>query len=68
MPLNYSIIYKEIGLFRFVPELSSTPVVQWLSYSPLDPRFAGSIPVGVDGFFKSVNILSMTYFGREVKH
>ena len=30
---------------------SSTPVVQWLSYSPLEPRFAGSIPVGVDGFF-----------------
>ena len=29
----------------------STPVAQWLSYSPLDPRFAGSIPVKVDGFF-----------------
>ena len=29
----------------------STPVVQWLSYSPLDPRFAGSIPAGVVGFF-----------------
>ena len=28
-------------------------MVQWLSYSPLDPRFSGSIPVGVDGFFFS---------------
>ena len=28
----------------------STPVVQWLSYSPLDPRFAGSNPTGVDLF------------------
>ena len=26
-------------------------MVQWLSYSPLDSRFAGSIPPGVDGFF-----------------
>ena len=29
----------------------SAPVVQWLSYLRLDPRFAGSIPAGVDGFF-----------------
>ena len=29
----------------------STPEVQWLSYSPLDPRFAGSIPAGIDRFF-----------------
>ena len=28
-----------------------TPVVPWLSYSPLDPRFMGSNPAGVDGFF-----------------
>ena len=34
-----------------VQKLLSTPEVQWLSYSPLDPRFAGSIPAGVDGFF-----------------
>ena len=45
---------------------TSTPVVQWL-YSPLDPRFAGSIPAGVDGFFQSIKILSMTSFRREVK-
>ena len=45
----------------------STPVVQWLSYSPLDPRFPGSIPAGVDGFFQSVKILSLTSFGRKVK-
>ena len=45
----------------------STPVVLWLSYSPLDPRFAGSNLPGVDGFFQSVKIQSMTSFGREVK-
>ena len=50
-----------------VTVVPSTPVVQWLTYSPLDPRFAGSIPAGVDGFFQSVKILSMTSFGREVK-
>ena len=44
-----------------------TPVVPWLSYSPLDPRFAGSNLAGVDGFFHSVKILSMTSSGREVK-
>ena len=53
---------------NFIPPfLQSTPVVQGLSYSPLDPRFAGSIPAGVDGFFQSVKILSMTSFGRDVK-
>ena len=46
---------------------SRPPVVPWLSYSPLDPRFAGSKPAGVDGFFQSVKILRMTSFGREVK-
>ena len=48
-------------------ELLSTPVVQWLSYSPLDPRFAGSTrPESMD-IFQSVKFLSMTSFGREVK-
>ena len=42
----------------------STPKVQWLSYSPLDPRFADSIPVGANGFFESVKILSMISLGR----
>ena len=46
--------------------ISSTPVVQWLSYSTLDPRFTGSIPARVDGLFQSIKILSMTSFGREV--
>ena len=50
-----------------LPLSQSTPGVQWLSYSPLDPRFAGSIAAGVEGFFQSVKILSMTSFGREVK-
>ena len=45
----------------------STPVVHLLSYSSLDPGFAGSIPAGVDWFFQSVKILRMTSFGREVK-
>ena len=36
------------------PPPLSTPLVQWLSYSPLDPRFAGSIPAGVDEFFQRV--------------
>ena len=47
--------------------IRSTPVVQWLSHSPLDPRFAGSILAEVDGFFQSVKILSMTSFEEEVK-
>ena len=38
-----------------------------ISYSLLVPRFAGSIQAGVDEFFQSVKILSMTSFGREVK-
>ena len=32
-----------------------TPVVQRLSYSPLNPRFAGSNPAVVDGFFRAQN-------------
>ena len=31
--------------------IASTPVVPWLSYSPLNPRFADSNSAGVDGFF-----------------
>ena len=52
-----------------IPEVKivSTPVVSWLSHSPVDPRFAGLNPTGVDGLFNSVKILSMTSFGREVK-
>ena len=30
-------------------------------------KFAGSNPDGGDGFFQSVKILCLTYFGREVK-
>ena len=46
---------------------ASTPVVPWLSYSPLDPRFAGSNPAEIDAFFQNVKILTMTSSGREVK-
>ena len=42
-------------------------MVPWLSYSQLDPRFTGSNPAGVDEFFQSVKILSMTSFEREIK-
>ena len=44
-----------------------SPAVQLLSYSPKDPRFAGSILAGFDGFFQSVKIVSRTSFGSEVK-
>ena len=32
-------------------------MVPWLSYSPLDLRFAESNPAGVNGFFQNVKIL-----------
>ena len=57
---------RELRYHR-VPWATTTPVVPWLSYSPLDLRFAGSNPAGDDGFFQSIKILSMTSFGREVK-
>ena len=62
------VVTGEPAPFRYVvlAFCESTPVVQWLSYSPLNPSFAGSIPAGVDGFFQSVKILSMTFFRREV--
>ena len=43
------------------------PVVPWLSYLPVDPKFADSNPAGVDGFLQRVKILSMTSFGKDVK-
>ena len=42
------------AIICYVSILKSAPVVQWLSYSPLDPRFAGSIPAGVGGFFSEL--------------
>ena len=45
----------------------STPVVPWLSYTPLDRGFVGSNPAGVDGFFFS-ELKNPEYdFRREVK-
>ena len=64
--LRYGIYYSVVRNWIRIA-FQSTPVVQWLSYSPLDPRFAGSIPAGVDGLFQSVKIVSMTSFGREVR-
>ena len=48
--MNISSEIKAFQVAKHVMEL--TTVVQWLSYSPLDPRFAGLIPAGVDGFFR----------------
>jgi hypothetical protein len=39
----------------------------FLACSPLDPRFAGSIPTEVDGFLSVIKIRSTTSFGGEVK-
>ena len=62
MPENLNKIYTN---YRSTSLWLSTPMVQWLSYSPLDPRFVGSIPAEVEGFFQGVKILSMTSFRRE---
>ena len=61
---HWSTVYN---IFYVSPIKELTPVVPWLSYSPLDLRFVGSNPAGVNGFFQSVKILSVTSFGREVK-
>ena len=45
----------------------STPVVQWLSYSSLDLRFAGSIPVGVDVFFSERKNPEYDFLQKESK-
>ena len=58
---------KSLACHYWISVFESAPVVPWLSYSPLDPKLAGSNPAGVDGFFQNVKILSMTSFGREVK-
>ena len=42
----------------------STPVFPWLSYSPLDPRFAGSNPAGIVEFFQSVKILEYDFLRK----
>ena len=49
--LNQSHIISTVPLLYKVNFVASNPVVPWLSYSPLDPRFAGSNLAGVDGFF-----------------
>ena len=45
----------------------STPVVLWLSYSPLDLRFVGSNPVGIDEFFQNVKNLEYDYLRKGSK-
>ena len=39
-----------------------------VTYSPRDPRFAGSNPAEVDGFFQDVKILSTCSPGGTVNH
>ena len=56
--------FENVEEFKY---LALTPEVPWLSYSPLDPRTAGSNPAEVEGLFERVKTLSMTSFGREVK-
>jgi hypothetical protein len=46
---------------------TSALVVCWLSYVPLDPRFADSNLVGDDGFLRAIKICSTTFFGGELK-
>ena len=63
--IEYTHIY--ISKFCCSFEVCDDPDGPWLSYSPLDSRFAGSNPAGVHGFFQSVKLLNMASFGREVK-
>ena len=47
-------ILEFLGLVMHVKNhalCGATAVVPWLSYSSLDPRFAGSKPARVNGFF-----------------
>ena len=45
----------------------TTPVVPWLSYSTLDPRFASSNPDGVDGFFSERKNFEYDFLGKGSK-
>ena len=42
-------------------------MVPWLSYLPLDPRFAGSNPAGVGGFFSERKNPGYDFLRKEVK-
>ena len=66
--LGFSLLSNFIPLTESTSQSPpSTPGVPWLLYSPLDPRFAGSNPPGVNEFFHSVKIPSMSSFRRVVK-
>ena len=47
--------------------LASTPVVPWLSYLLRGPRFMGSNPAGVDGFFSKPKNREYDFLWKEVK-
>ena len=52
-------VYKVIFLIRVIISLSHVGLGGLrVTCSPRDPRFAGSIPAEVDGFFQDVKILS----------
>ena len=57
----------KVSKFSMMANASRRPGWSRRSYSPLDPRFAGSNPAEVDGFFSERKNLSKTSFGREVK-
>jgi hypothetical protein len=54
-----TLVYKESFMTLCRP--------RWLACSPLDPRFAGSIPAEVDGFLRVIKIRSTISFGGEIK-
>jgi hypothetical protein len=58
---------KQHWIFWMIIMHYKSPLVdQWLVCSPLDPRFAGSIPTEVDGFLRVIKIRSTPSFGGEV--
>ena len=64
---TYVTVHSQTLLSLLIRHKLFTYVTWRAAISPLDPRFAGSNPAGVDLFFRSVIILIMTSFGREVK-
>ena len=68
LPHNGDEDLKSIHLCRdFIWLMLANNTSSKLSYSPLEPRFMESNAAGVDGFFQSIKILSMTSFRRDVK-
>ena len=58
---------KHIHSLGTTKRYMSSPVVPWLSYSPLDPKFTGSNPAGVDGFFSDRKNPDYDFLRKESK-